>query len=111
MKSPFTSAAIMGLAFLSFTAIADARRGLDADELHLLTRGTDYTFHSICADFKNPDLFFDEWVFASLFLLSYALTFCFIPFFFCCNLLSLLDSSFFGFMLVHDLEFLRVVLG
>lgn len=65
MKSPFPPTAITSLALITitFTATTDARRGLNADELHLLTRGTDYTFHSICADFKNPDLFFDEWVF------------------------------------------------
>ena len=60
MRSPLPSTALIVFAFL---CVANARRGLDADELHLLTRGTDYTFHSICADFKNPDLFFDEWVF------------------------------------------------
>ena len=33
---------------------------LDPQELGLLTMVTNYTFHSICNDFNNPDLFFDE---------------------------------------------------
>lgn len=62
MGSHFISTVVSGLFLLSTTLLVEARRGLNPDELHLLTRGTDYTFHSICADFKNPDLFFDEWV-------------------------------------------------
>ena len=56
------STVVLSLVLLSSTLLVEARRGLNPDEIHLLTRGTDYTFHSICADFKNPDLFFDEWV-------------------------------------------------
>ena len=33
---------------------------LDPQELGLLTMITNYTFHSICNDFSNPDIYFDE---------------------------------------------------
>lgn len=46
--------------FISFTPKVIARRGLSVSSLSPLTRGTDYTFHSICADFHNPDVYFDE---------------------------------------------------
>jgi hypothetical protein len=48
------------LFFISFTPKVIARRGLSVSSLSPLTRGTDYTFHSICADFHNPDVYFDE---------------------------------------------------
>ena len=50
---------------LSLAPSAIARRGLSPSSLGLLTRGTDYTFHSICADFHNPDIYFDEMVFSA----------------------------------------------
>ena len=64
MRPTIAPRIVLTLILLFTTSGVDARRGLNPDELHLLTRGTDYTFHSICADFKNPDLFFDEWVHA-----------------------------------------------
>ena len=33
---------------------------IDPQELELLTMVTNYTFHSICNDFNNPDPYFDE---------------------------------------------------
>jgi len=33
---------------------------LDPQELSHLTMVTNYTFHSICNDFNNPDFYFDE---------------------------------------------------
>ena len=61
MRSRLSFVALLYL-FSFPSSIVYARRGLDPDDIHLITRGTDYTFHSICADYKNPDLFFDEWV-------------------------------------------------
>jgi len=57
----FTSFLSVALfSFVSFTPMVIARRGLSPSSLSLLTRGTDYTFHSICADFHNPDVYFNE---------------------------------------------------
>ncbi|KAL8793669.1 MAG: hypothetical protein Q9195_003718 [Heterodermia aff. obscurata] len=61
MRSHLSHAALLALTLLLSNTTVHARRGLDPEDLYLLTRGTDYTFHSICADYKNPDLFFDEW--------------------------------------------------
>ena len=38
------------------------RRGLQPDALQYLIRGADYTFHTICDNYMNPDLFFNELV-------------------------------------------------
>ena len=56
----------IGMALFCFGAVVTARRGLNPSSLSLLTRGTDYTFHSICADFHNPDIYFDEMVLFAL---------------------------------------------
>lgn len=53
---------LLSVALCFLATAASARRGLSPSSLPLLTRGTDYTFHSICADFHNPDIYFDEMV-------------------------------------------------
>lgn len=61
----FSLTTLAPIALLTLSTIlqpATARRGLNPGSLPLLTRGTDYTFHSICEDFHYPDLFFDELV-------------------------------------------------
>ena len=69
MKSQLSFVALLYLISLPSSTVY-ALPALDPEDIHLITRGTDYTFHSICADYKNPDLFFDEWVLNLLSLLS-----------------------------------------
>ncbi len=56
---PFPTLIALGTALLPSFVYAR----LDPQELSLLTMVTNYTFHSICNDFHNPDLYFDESVF------------------------------------------------
>ena len=92
MRSHLSFVALPALSLLLPNITVYARRGLDPEDIHLLTRGTDYTFHSICADYKNPDLFFYEWVPTFPSLSSLLISFLFLFLFFSqlpCNLDSI----------------------
>ena len=45
------------------TTVAQGERiGLQPESLQMLIRATDYTFHRICENYMNPDVYFDELV-------------------------------------------------
>ena len=49
---------LIALGVMALPSVVHAR--VDPQELGLLTMVTNYTFHSICNDFDNPDPYFDE---------------------------------------------------
>ena len=49
---------LIALRVMALPSVVYAR--VDPQELGLLTMVTNYTFHSICNDFDNPDPYFDE---------------------------------------------------